>query len=303
VYVAKSGALALRDLATGAETTLETAAEAPRRPSVTAGGALVAWEYGGTGVSGVRVKNGASTITLTGAFAYAGEPRAGGTAVAFTASAGPLATSDTDVWLFDAATGKTALAVGGPAQQRFADVSARWLAVTDFTETPDGLYHADGTDLADVVVLDRMTGTLTRRAAPGKQAFPMLTSTDLVGYLDWSAIHPEPKLVEYQLKAGAIGAEPATDRVIADVRYVASDYARPAAFSGTLEWIANPDGQTVLWRAPADGSAAPAAVSGLDGLVLYAPAPSAGFTILAAAAAAASAPDFSPRLRAVPRGP
>ncbi len=297
VYVSTAGTLVARDLATGSEVTIAGVDETPRRPTIS--GAVVAWQATAGASSVVRVRVNGVTSTLAGAFANAGEPRAGGGVVVFTASVGDLASGDTDVWLFDPKTTAVTRVIAGTAQQRFADVSASYVAATDFSEDPDGRYSGDGTDLADIVVLDRATGAVTHRAAPGKQAFPMLADGGLIAYLDWSAIHPEPKLVLYQLKVGAIAAPPASDRLVADVRYLSSEYARPAVSGATIEWVANPDGNTVLWRAPADGSVAPAAVAGLDGLVLYAPAPTAAFTVLAAA----SSPDFSPRLRAVGRGP
>jgi hypothetical protein len=128
----------------------------------------------------------------------------------------------------------------------------------------------------------------------------MLADGGVLAYLDWSGIHPEPKFVGYSLRSGAVLGDPATDRTIADVIYASSDYARPAVVGGTLEWIANPDGRTTLYRAPADGSSPPLAVKGLEEFRLYAPSPtSAGFTVLAASRIGAAA--SLPRLRAVPR--
>jgi len=92
---------------------------------------------------------------------------------------------------------------------------------------------------------------------------------------------------------------PPKDRTVATVAQVSATYARPALAGATLEWVANPDGMTRLYRAPLDGSAPPAVVSGLDSLRLYAPASTRAFTILA------TAPNTSagtlPRLRAVTR--
>ena len=64
----------------------------------------------------------------------------------------------------------------------------------------------------------------------------------------------------------------------------------PTGRSGVLEWVDHPLGAAAsLWRAPADVSRAPAAVPGLDGLDLYAPASTASFTLLATRATAATA--------------
>jgi hypothetical protein len=66
-----------------------------------------------------------------------------------------------------------------------------------------------------------------------------------------------------------------------------------------IEWIANPDGTTALWRAPADRSSAPAKVAGLDGLHLYAPASTSSFTVLASVPTDRTG--VAPSLRAIAR--
>jgi hypothetical protein len=297
-YVSASRALVLRDLATGAETVIAPASEHPRRPAVSSD--LVAWEADEGGQPVVRIRAGGVVQTAHGAFQAAGEPRASGASVVFTAWNGPTAADDTDVWLYDARSGDAHLAVGGPGQQRFADVSGAYVAISDFSEDPDLRFDGDGTDLADIVVLERESGRIVKRPLAGKQAFPMLADGGVLAYLDWSGIHPEPKFVGYTLKAGAILGDPAVDRTIADVKYVASDYARPAVVGATLEWIANPDGRTTLYRAPADGSAPPLAVKGLEQFLLYAPSPTAaGFTVFAASRVGVA--DARPLLRAVAR--
>ncbi len=239
------------------------------------------------------------TRTVTGAFAAAGEPRAAGTSVVFTAWTGPDAAGDTDIWLFDATTGETRLALGGPGQQRFADVSSRYVVASDFGEDPDGRFDGNETDVADLVVLDRASGIISARRLPGKQSFPILGEDDTVAYLEWANIHPEPKLQAYAVKSDPLQGAPAADRTIAAVRSLSTTYTRPVLAGATLEWVANPDGVTRLYRAPRAGSAAPAVVRGLEGLRLYAPASAGGFTVLAVAPQIATA--ALPRLRAVAR--
>jgi hypothetical protein len=236
---------------------------------------------------------------VTGSFVSAAEPRVSGTSVAFTAWTGPNATDDTDVWLFDAATGEAHVALGGPGQQRFADVSSRYVVASDFSEDPDGRFDGNESDVADLLVLDRASGVVSARRAAGKQAFPILGEGDVIAYLGWSSIHPEPKLQVYALKSGPLLGAPDADRTVATITSISTTYARPALTGGTLEWVGNPDGIMRLYRAPLDGSAAPVVVSGLDGLRLYAPASTRTFTILAAAPKTASA--ALPRLRAVAR--
>ncbi|GAC1561865.1 MAG: hypothetical protein NVS3B10_19470 [Polyangiales bacterium] len=301
VYVRSGGELVLRDLGTRAETILAGVTEHPRRPTV--GTELIAWEGDEAGRTVVRVREALTGLvhTVGGMFVSAGEPRARGTTVAFTAWNGPNETDDTDVWLYEAGgSGDARLALGGPGQQRFCDVSNDFVSASDFSEDPDQRFDNDGKDLADIVVLDRATGRVVHRHLDGKQAFPMLASEGVLAYLDWSGIHPEPKFQGYSLRRGAVLGDPAADRTVADVVYVSSDYARPAVVAGMLEWIANPDGRTTLYRAPADGSSPPAAVAGLEELRLYAPSPtSAGFTVLAASRIGLA--DAPPRLRAIPR--
>jgi len=296
-YVNRAGDLVVRDLSgTSPEATLATASEHPRRPAVSE--STIAWEADEGGHSVVRARANAITRTVTGPFAAAGEPRVSGTSVVFTAWAEAGAGADTDVWLFDAGSGEAHLALGGAGQQRFADVSSRYIVATDFSEDPDGRFDGNETDLADLVVLDRVSGGVSTRRLPGKQSFPILGEGDAIAYLDWGSIHPEPKLQAYAVRSGLLVGPP-KDRTVATVAQVSATYARPALAGATLEWVANPDGMTRLYRAPLDGSAPPAVVSGLDSLRLYAPASTRAFTILA------TAPNTSagtlPRLRAVTR--
>ena len=137
---------------------------------------------------------------------------------------------------------------------------------------------------------------MTKRVAEKKQAFPMLVNGTLLGYLEWSLVHPEPKLEGYAIRVGRIAGPAGEDQTIADVVLRASEPIRPATVDGMIEWIANPDGTTKLWRAPADRSSAPVAASGLDGLHLYAPAAAPAFTLVAGSEGAAA-----PRLRIVAR--
>lgn len=301
-YVSTSGELVLRDLASKKETVLAPASDRPRRPAMSS--ELVAWEaeQGRTRVVRAYLRNAVApaAVTVKGQFAMAGEPRVNGHAMVFTAWTSAVERSDTDVWVYDALTQEARLAIGGAAQQRFADISAKVIVATDFSEDADGFYDGSGGDLADIVVVDRATGQITKRSAPGKQAFPMLGDDDLLAYLEWGSVHPEPKLVAYDLKVGPLFGQPTGDRTIANVTYMSSEYARPAVAGRTLEWVANPDGRTALYRAPLDGSAPPARVGGLDDLQLFAPSPTSTFTVLATSPRA-GAGGLSPKLRGVVR--
>lgn len=304
VYVSTTGELVARDLGSKNETLIAPSSEHPRRP--TASAELIAWEADEQGRSVVRVRSGNTSTTVQGSFSAAGEPRASGGSVAFTAWLGPSKSDDTDVWLYEAKAASARMVIGGPGQQRFSDVSAKYVVASDFGEElaqnpADGRFDNNGRDLADIVVFDRSNGAVTTRRLPQKQAFPMLANDDALAYLAWTEIHPEPKFTQYELRGGPILANPAADRRIAEVSYTTPGvFARPAVANATIEWIANPEGRTTLYRAPADGSGPPIAVNGLADLRLYAPAPSAaGFTILATSRVGAT--EIVARLRGVAR--
>jgi hypothetical protein len=290
-YVDLTGALVVRDLATNAVTTIAPAGERPRRPSISA--ELTAWEGTVDGVDVVRVFREGRVETIRGTFATAGEPRVHDTTIVFTAW---QSSDDSDVWIYDAKTRVTSMVIGGPGQQRFADVNAVLVAATDFSEDPDGKYDR-ANDLADIVILDRRTNVVTRRVLPGKQGFPMLVNDGFFGYLDWNLVHPEPKLEAYRIKLGALATDPSADRTVADVKHRFFPASRPAAANGHIDWIANPEGVTSLWTFDVAAGADPKRIDGLDGLVLFAPAPAAGATFLATAPSATGAR----RLRVVER--
>jgi hypothetical protein len=300
VYVSRpntpgaSGELILRDLRTGVESSLAQADESPRRPTIA--GSLIAWEATIDGHSAVRVRYSDKTTTLAGAFDHAGEPRATSDAVVFTAWTSADEQGDTDVWLYLPGSGELTAIVTGAGQQRFADVSPTHVAVSDFSEDPDGRYDGSG-DLADIVLYDRVTRASTSRPLAGKQAFPMLGDNGLLAYLHWelSEVHPEPKLAGYHLKVGALAADGSADRELAKVVAQAPPYIRPAMSQGVVEWVASPDNTYRMFRARADSSAEPVAVK-QSPLPLYAPAPASAFTLLATRAADAAA-----RLEAVQR--
>jgi hypothetical protein len=318
-YVNRSGALVVRDLGTKEEKEIAPASEKPRRPAASI--AAVAWEATIAGKDVVRVRIGTDVRTIEGNFTAAREPRVNSTNVVFTAWLGrpDVPDTDTDVYLYEGLTRNVTPIFTGPGQQRFADISTGFIAATDFSEDPDGYFGSatactkneqcasnkcdpsNGmcTDLADIVLYERATAKITKRSAPGKQAFPILVNDSVLGYLDWRLVHPEPKLEAYELRSGDIRGVDANDKTIANIRHFTSSPTRPSVASGMFEWVANPTGKTGLYRAPIDGSAEPVQVSGLDDLELYAPASTKGYTVLATTQRNVSAP--TPQLRAVTR--
>ncbi len=265
LYVAPSaenanGELRLRNLATREETIIAPAQTAPRRPAIA--GDWMAWEADVLGRSLIHLRHRGyvDTVIVDGAFDHAGEPRISTTAMVFTAWLGPDAMDDTDVLLYDFATTNLTTIGGGPGQQRFADISSTHAAWSDFSEDPDGRFDENAFDVADIVVLDRQTNVTTTRPRPGKQAFPMLGATDKLAFLDWNLVHPEPKLIAYDLRLADIG-DSLNDSVLVESIRTAAPYIRPVARGTWLEWIAFDDlvGSSV-WRMHTDASSLPEVV-------------------------------------------
>jgi hypothetical protein len=285
-YVAADGTLLLRSLASGAETIVASREEAPRRPALA--GDLLAWEATVAGSDVVRWKRGdGEPRTANGVFARSGEPRVSVGAIVFTGWIEDLDDADTDVYLVEPPDETPRLVAGGAGQQRFGDVSATHVALSDFSEDPAGVYRPDGSALADIVIVERASGEPQTLPRQDKQAFPMLGATGRLAFLDWRGVHPVPKLEGYALASlplDDLGAEPRT------VAEVATDppYVRPAVRGGVAEWVERHEGAATLWRAPADASAAPRAVELTgDPSELFAPASAAAYTVLAARAGSA----------------
>ena len=244
------GDLVLRDLAAGIETLLAPAADAPRRPTLS--GDLVAWEATVSGTSAIRVQGPSGVVTITGAFDHAAEPRAAPDAVVFTGWLVAADLGDTDVFLYTPSTGTLVALATGPGQQRFADVSSTHVAWSDFSEGPSGAFTMDGTDAANIVVLDRAAQVVSVRVKPGKQAFPMLGAQGKLGYLDWGLVHPEPKFSEYDLRVGDVGGPVSADALVEHIQ-AEVPYIRPIARGLYLEWVALAPGpccggRRSIWR-------------------------------------------------------
>jgi len=249
-----TGDLILRDLSLGTSQVLEPAASMPRRPAM--GSNVLAWEV----QDGVRVFQDGATTTMPvpAGYDHVGEPAAATSIVVVTAWRTAASDSDTDVLAFDPATSTFTPVVVAPKQQRFAAVSDTIVAVTDFTEDPIGSYTGSGNDLADIGVFTRASASYVVRQRPGKDAFPVIVTNDVLGYLHWGDVHPEPKLEAYTLYSGTIGADPLGDTKIADVTN-AFALERPSAKNGVIEWVVTLQGSSTLWRANATSASAPAA--------------------------------------------
>lgn len=289
-YVTPKGELRLRDLTTGEERALEGAAAKPRRPAIA--GDLLAWEVTEGGRDAIRVRDGATIATIQGAFEHAREPRVAKGAVVFSAWRGPSDADDTDVMLYEPASGAVTLIAGGPGQQRFADVSDTHVAWTDFAGAFGG---AD--DTADIVVLDRAGGVEVRRSREGKQAFPALGAEGKIAYLDWGLVHPEPKFSEYEIRVGALSGDGGGDALAAHV-VTQVPYLRPAARGDHIFWLSAPpaDGGMALMRRSVDLSGPAVTVSVFADQSAFGPAVSDAMTLVGAASL-----DGRVTLRAFPR--
>jgi hypothetical protein len=278
-YVAPDGSLRLRDLTASIEWTLAEAAEEPRRPSV--GEYVVAWEATEGGRRVVRVWTGEAAVTVKGAFDHAGEPRASANGVIFTGWRAADEAGDTDVFLFVPGQAEAKPIAEGPGQQRFADISRTHVAYSDFSEDSDGRFDENAFDLSDVVVVERATGTASRRMRAGKQAFPMLGAEGRVGYLEWGPQHPEPKFSAYTLLMGEAMAEGAKDEAVVPIETLVP-YVRPVARGTFVEWVAWPNASAPsLWRRRADLSEPAVEVPSIEGMEMYGPSATQWFTVLA----------------------
>jgi hypothetical protein len=296
-YVSSAtGELLLRDLTTGEEKPIAPSSQKPRRPTIALD--VVAWEAtdAASGKTQVHAYYNGSASTVAGSFDHAGEPRAADGVVAFTAWSSSLDTSDTDVLLWFASDGHIETAAGGPGQQRFSDVSHTRVAVTDFSEDPDGTFNNDGNDLADIGFYDRATKAYVVRKNPGKDAFPSLVSDDAFGYLTWGLHRPEPKFEAFTIAGGLIAGPATADTKIADVTTLL--FVHPSGRYGEIDWVteSTTDGHFTLSRAPVDGSSPASVVPGLDGAI-GAPVSAKGFTAVATIANGAA----NGQLRAIAR--
>lgn len=277
----------VRDLSSGAEVEVAPASETPRRPTMKA--SVLAWEATISGVASVRVKVGVDApVTLAGAFDHAKEPRASADLVVFTGFAQPGDLSDADVYAFDPATKTVTVVASGPGQQRWADVSATHVAWSDFAEDPDGRLDENDTDVCDVVLRDRATGVDKPLPRVGKQGYPQLGSDGFVVFLDWPAVHPEPKLQAYGLRAWEHAK--GSDALVADVQHDAatgSTHLRPSTLSGAVVWVGKDAGTGALslFTSPL-GSPSAAVVPGASG-GLFAPVLTPSHVVLASGAATA----------------
>jgi hypothetical protein len=276
------GELRLRNLTTGQESIIADAYSSPRRPVMA--GDWMAWEAesNGRGLIHVRNRNESTTIVVDGPFDRAAEPRIATNGVVFTAWLSPEATADADIALYDPTTGKLEFIATGPGQQRFADISTTHIAWADFSEDPDGRFDNDSFDIADIVVFDRQSGNASPRPREGKQAFPMLGATGKLAFLDWNLVHPEPKLVAYDLRIADIEA-PLTDSVLVESIQTSAPYVRPVARGKFLEWVAIVDmldPRTALWRSSTDTMGDPTLVHGPSAVNRFAPTASDEMTFI-----------------------
>lgn len=247
LYVASDRALYRRLLPDGPDELIEAASAKPRRPTLA--GNVLAWEIDDeVGKSQVRVLYADTKRTLRHGLDHGGEPRATRDAVVFTAFAGAQRSDDSDVYLYDVARDEIAPVAVGPGQQRFADVSETHVALTDFSEDPRG-YFDEVASISDVLIVERSTGQRLLRHLTGKQAFPLLGRDGELLYLDWGAVHPEPKFSQFWLKSGTIAQAPEQDASVT-AEQVRTDpaYVRPSLHGSNVDYIDTRAGMVGLYR-------------------------------------------------------
>lgn len=282
LYVAAEtggGALRRRDLATGDDSLLDASANHPSRPTISGG--VIAWER--DGAAGREVSVVATTpVQRRRSFEHAGEPRATGDAVVFTSFKGENASDDTDVVLYDILQDQLVPIMAGAAQQRFADISATHVAFSDFTEDPEGYFRSGS--LSDIVIVERESGEITPRSAPGKQAFPLLGEDGVVVYLSWGEVHPEPKFSQFLLRAGHIGEPVSADFDIKPGGELVSThpaYVRPSRHGRFVDFVDSLGGGPQLFRVVFEAGAIPAPVALANAATIFGPASARSFTLVA----------------------
>lgn len=284
VYLASAGdagSLHVQQLATGKDELLEPGLRMPRRPTIADG--LIAWEADGASGSEVHVWHSGTIETLSGPFDHAGEPRATAGALVFTAFLSKASTGDSDVYLYEVGSGKLSVIADGPGQQRFADVSATHVAVTDFFEDPKGYFDEQGGSISDILLVERTTGLRTPRKLPGKQAFPLLGSDGVFAYLEWGAVHPEPKFSQFWLKGGYVNRAPSEDFQVKASGPVSTNpaYVRPSLRGLSLDFVDTIENRPQLFRADLGMLLEPLPVSISGAIQLFGPVAGDTFTLVA----------------------
>jgi len=243
---------------------------------------VITWEADGAQGSEVRVRFDGKVESMSGPFVRAEEPRATADAVVFTAFLGPGPNDDSDVYLFDVVARQLSVIAAGAGQQRFADVSATHVAVTDFSEDPKGYFDEAGS-ISDIALIERATGLRSDRVAPGKQAFPLLGTDGVFAYLEWAAVHPEPKLGQFWLKVGYLDRPISEDFNVKTTGQVSTNpaYVRPSLRGLNLDFIDQGAYGTALYRAAlgTPGTLASFKIAGAQ--QLFGPVAGDRFTLLA----------------------
>ena len=125
----------------------------------------------------------------------------------------------------------------------------------------------------------------------------MLAELGHVAYLDWNAVHPEPKFEAFKIRVGAQRGLVSEDRFVADVRHLGAPTLPIAAQGRTLEWVADTETGAALFRASVDGSRPATVVANSAKLSLATPSGTRAGTIVAGE----SGPGAPPRLRVIAR--
>lgn len=278
------GALNLIDLGTGVFKVLATAEEAPRRPALSiAGTPTAAFEVTYGTVNSIRLHKDGETRIIAGDFHHAGEPRVFGNTIVFTGWLEADENGDTDIFVYEAGSGAASAEVlySGPGQQRFPDISATHIAFADFSEDPDGAFHENSQDLADIVLFDRKTSKSAPRPKMGMQAFPLLGAPGYIAYLQWGNTHFEPMSSQYDLFVNKLDGIPATDQKGASIT-TKVPYIRPIAKDTFIEWVQWPaSGNASLFHRVIDLSFPEKQLDAGDIGEMYTPAASDKFSVIA----------------------
>jgi hypothetical protein len=161
-------------------------------------------------------------------------------------------------------------------------VSPTHVAFTDFSEDPKG-YFSEAGSISDIALVERSSGQRSNRVAPGKQAFPLLGTGSVFAYLEWAAVHPEPKLGQFWLKAGYLNRPVSEDFNVKVDGQVSTNpaYVRPSLRGQKLDFIDQGVNGPLLYRASLSTPGALASFAVAGSLSLFGPVAGERFTLLA----------------------
>lgn len=149
-----------------------------------------------------------------------------------------------DVWALELGSGEGPAAItDDEAEQRWVDVSGSRLVWTDFGSDPDKRYipnnEEPNTNNGDILGMDLATGQALKIATdPDKQTRPAIEG-ELVAWLDWRGISPEPKFQQLKVFVARLGEAEAAQQFLTKTSWASPElFVRPVIVDGHVAWPA-----------------------------------------------------------------